>query len=400
MNKNIAIVILVLVCSVWSAQPNENVNLTDLIEVAKLYNPEIQAARAQYEAAQSRVSGFRSIMDPLFAIEFAGDMRMYSVSQQIPFPTKLTTLSHIAKTEAEVYEEEYRKIEQDVINKVKTNYSQLFFIYKKIKTVEQSIAFLNQLFHIASLHYAVNKVPQADILRAQVELAKAENELLTLKDEQSVIAAQLNALLNRNLDSILEMPEELNIELVPVKEDSLYDLAREHHPGLHAFRRQLKSVHIMLSLSKQSYVPDFMFKFTQQEMDHTFTDQKFMIGFTVPVWFWAKQNTMVHELEARVKMAEAHYQHMENMVLVAVKKAKTKFDRERRTAMLYESSILPQAEASYNAALVAYEANQIDFSGVLDTEKTLIQTELEYYRAQADLFAAFADLEEAVGIEF
>lgn len=374
--------------------------LSEVIEEAKLNNPAILAAAARYEAAGSRTSAIRHLMDPMVGVEFAGSMRMYSISQQIPFPTKLGTLSKFAKTEAQEYENEYSQIEQEIINRVKNNYAQLFLIHRKIETLEESIAFLNQLFHIASFNYAISKVPQADVLRAQVELTKAENDLLTLIDEKVVIEAKLNILLNRSPDERLGTPEGVDVLLFDIEIDELYDLAKEHRPILKASRMRLKKAQVMLSLSKQKYLPDFMIKFTQQEMDYSFTDRKFMFGLTVPIWFWGKQNDMVREMNANLKMAEALYQHMENMVLLAVKEAAVMVDKNRRTAMLYQNSIIPQAEASLNSSLAAYEANQIDFLSLLASEKILIQSELDYYRAQADLFMAGADLEEAVGMEF
>ncbi|UCG92930.1 MAG: TolC family protein [candidate division WOR-3 bacterium] len=381
------------------AETSSALSLSELIEDAKLNNPEILAAEARWEAAQSRVSSVRHIMDPLVGIEFANSMRMYSVSQQFPFPTKLGTLSKFARTEVEEYENEYRQKEQEIISKVKKNYAQLFLIYKRIETKEESVVFLTQLFHIASLQYAIGKVPQADVLRAQIELAKAENDVLTLIDEKTVIETKLNLLLNRSPDEKLGVPVGLDTLFPVVKIEDLYALAREHRPALMAMRMQLNKAGVMLSIAKQKYLPDFMFKFTQQEMNNGPSDQKFMFGLTVPLWFWGKQNEMVREMNANLKMAEAHYQHMENLILLAVKEAVVTLDKSRRTALLYQNSILPQAEANLNSALTAYESNRIDFLSLLESEKVLIQSELDYYRAQAELSVAFADLEEAVGID-
>jgi len=375
-------------------------NLSELIEEAKLNNPEIQAAEERYNAARARVSVIRHLMDPLFGIEFLGNMRMYSISQQFPFPAKLGTLSKFARTEVQEYENEYEQKEQEIINKVKKNYAQLFLIHKRIETVEESIAFLTQLFHIASLNYAIGKVPQVDVLRAQIELAKAENDLLTLEDEKTIIQAKLNVLLNRGLDEEMGIPEGVDTSLFVMETNELYDLAKEYRPVLKAFRMRLKKARVMLSLAKQKYLPDFMFKFTQQETDFDLTDRKFMFGLTIPIWFWGKQNEMVKEMNANLKMVEAHYQHIENMVLLAVKEGRIKVDKNQRTVTLYQNSIIPQAEASLNSALAAYEANQIDFLSLLESEKVLVQSELNYYRAQAGLFMAVADLEEAVGMEF
>jgi outer membrane protein TolC len=67
---------------------------------------------------------------------------------------------------------------------------------------------------------------------------------------------------------------------------------------------------------------------------------------------------------------------------------------------LYKKSIIPQTEANLKSAFVAYEARQIDFLSLLESEGMQIQAELDYYKAQTRLFKAVADLEKAIGIAF
>lgn len=382
------------------AEPISSISLWEIVEEARQNNPEIRAQRAVFEAAQARISSLRHLMDPVIGIEFAKNMRMYSVTQQLPFPTKLPTYSKFARMEADQHESMYLKKEQEVINKVKKGYARLFLIHRKIETVEQSIAFLKQFFRVASQRYAVGKAYQVDVLRAQVELAKAENDLLTLRDEKEIAEAQLNTVLNRPIDAEIGMPQEIDTSSVLLELDELYELTREHHPELRAFDRSLKKAEVMVSMARQTYLPDFTFKFTQQEMDGDLTDHKFMVGLTVPLWFWGKQREMVREMDAQLQMAKASYEALEHAILLAVREAKVKVDNSHRTQALYRNSVIPQATAHLRSALAAYEANQVDFLSLLESEKTLIEFDLEYYRAQADFFMAVGDLEEAVGIAF
>ncbi len=71
--------------------------LHSLIEEAKLNNPEIKLAKARYEAATKRISGFRYLMEPWLMAEFNADMRSYSLLQEVPFPTKLATRSQLSQ---------------------------------------------------------------------------------------------------------------------------------------------------------------------------------------------------------------------------------------------------------------------------------------------------------------
>lgn len=371
--------------------------LSDLTEEAKANNPEILAAQHRYEAAEARVTGVRYLTDPMIAVEFAPSMRMYSITQTMPFPTKLSTLSSIAGTEADEYRQLYEMTTLDVVTRIKKTYAELYYIHKEIQAIDESIGFLKQFFNIASQHYALGHAPQTDVLRAQIELAKVENQRLTAKDRKEVIEAQFNTMLNRDAEAPVGTPQPVDTNAVTYEIEELYERARDYHPQLAATRHMVERAEFMKSFARQHYLPDFMFRFTQVEQDGAFTDQKYMFGLTVPLWFFGKQNNMVSEATAQVEMLRAYYQNMENSVLLDVKAAKVETDRSARTRVLYEHSIIPQAYANVKSALVAYEANEIDFMTLLESERILLQFQLEQYRAQTDFFKSIAELEEAIG---
>ncbi len=49
------------------------------------------------------------------------------------------------------------------------------------------------------------------------------------------------------------------------------------------------------------------------------------------------------------------------------------------------------------SAFAGYELNKVDFQILLETEKSLVQAEYDYEEAQAMLFMALAELEQAIG---
>jgi outer membrane protein TolC len=372
--------------------------LEDLIREAKLNNPEIQALKSHYDAAKARTSEIRYLKDPIISAEFMGNVRMYSVSQQLQFPTKIITLSHLKDIEAEQYETMYYTKILEIEKYVKHAYADLYFVQGKIRTIEESIAFLNQFFLVVSQKYAVGSASQAALLRAQVALSKAETNLLLAEDEKKVAQARLNTLLNKPTDSIFVQPEKLNITFTDTDIEDLYELAVQKHPRLETSRKILQKTKVMVSIAKQMYLPDFLFKFSLEEMDNI-TNKKYMLGITLPLWFWGKQNHIVKETNSQLSAAKMQYQAIENNTLFIVKEAKVNVDNRKRILELYKTSILPQAKANLNSSLLAYETNQIDFLSLLDSEKVLIQFELEYLQAQVDLFNAIAALEEVVGVK-
>jgi len=236
--------------------------LSEVLEEARKNNPEIIAYKAKYEASKSRTSTFRNLNDPMIAIEeSSNDMKMYSITQNFPFPIKLSNLSNLARAEAEMYRNIYLEKEQDILNKVKKSYAHLFFLHKKYRTVNESRSFLNQLFNIASQNYSIGKDSQVDMLKIQVELSKTENDLLKIKDDINIEETRLNMILNREIDSPMGTPEELDSNAVSTSLEDLLKLAKKNAPTLQATLWSSEKAQKMKSVTKQSYLPDFSFNF-------------------------------------------------------------------------------------------------------------------------------------------
>ncbi len=48
---------------------------------------------------------------------------------------------------------------------------------------------------------------------------------------------------------------------------------------------------------------------------------------------------------------------------------------------------------------VGYQSNQVDFLAILDNQRMLLDSQLEYYKALGDFQRALAELERAVGAD-
>lgn len=371
--------------------------LNDLIEEVISENPELQAMRAESEAAGHRTSWLRHLPDPMVAFEFSDNMTMFSVTQQMPFPTKLSSRSGRARLAFERSTLLYEDREQALIRSVKDAYAYFLLLKGRISATDKSTAFLQQIYNASRQKYSINEASQAEVLLSQVELARAENQLMSLNDDLSVTKAFLNTLLNRDLDSdlpVLARPyEQIDTLALP----ALYALARENRPRLKEYDLRLRESQLALSIAKQTYLPDLTFRYSQELMENNMRNSKYMIGFSLPIWFLGKQRDMVREVNSLVSSARARYEMMENAILLDVKEARARVDKYLRTVDLYRSSVLPQSETALKSAFAGYELNKVDFQILLESEKSLVQAEYDYEEAQAMLFMALAELEQAVG---
>jgi hypothetical protein len=62
-------------------------------------------------------------------------------------------------------------------------------------------------------------------------------------------------------------------------------------------------------------------------------------------------------------------------------------------------AIVPQSEQTLEVSRVAYQADRLDFLALIDSQRTLLDAHLNYFRALSDRELALADLSRAVGVE-
>ena len=387
------ITIFVSILSYLSGQP---LSLNDLIDSALVNNPELKSAKSRYEA-ESYNSPLNSLQDPMFGIEFSSDMRMYSISQEIPFPTKLYTRNVSGVLTAQEYLYDYESKKNEIIKRVKEAYFRLYTIQREKEIMLKVKKNFTEISAIAQKNYILNRVSQTDVLHIEVAQMKLENELLNLENEELTQFAELNQLLGRAPDERLELSVDIPSESLIIDPDSIYQLAQKNSPVLKSIKTRIAIAENNLSLAHQEYFPDFMVKFEAEEMDLKFQNPKIMLGFTVPLWFWSKQKNMVARMNAEVKMAQSEYQVMENEVLKMLKELVLMIDKQRRNIQLYKNSIIPRFEATLKSAIRSYELNRVDIMTVLETQNMLIENELEYYRLKADYSTTLAELERIIG---
>ena len=148
-------------------------------------------------------------------------------------------------------------------------------------------------------------------------------------------------------------------------------------------------------------MPDFMLKYKREEKDGRFPSGSWAgsVGFTIPLWFWDKQNSFVREAKADLEQARAQYKAEENAVVFESRSAYAKFEAAKKLVKIYETGVLPQAQAAVENAQKSYASKSIDFLDLLDTLRSEREFQMEYFEALANLEIALADLERSAGTD-
>ena len=402
-------ILAVIWASTAIAENNPPYSLDSLLKEAIASNPEILSAKNAFDSASARIPQAASLNDPMIEYEYdkitadrmlTGDpMNTFSVTQDIPFPTKLFLRAKIASKLAKMAYENYKAKERDIVSMVKTAYSELSLIYKTIDINKENKSVLDQLSKTATTRYGAGSGTQADALKAQVELASVDNELIMLEQKRLTAQAKLNILLNRDPKEDIGVPlSEKAIKFDRTLAD-LYRLTLDNNPELKAYRYAIERGKAAYDLSINEYLPDFTIKFKQMVAKGRAESGSWagMVGVTIPLWFFEKQAFGVKEMRSDLAMIKAEYKGKENSVLFEVNDAYARVVANKKIIELYETAFIPQAQEAVDIALKGYESGKSDFLTLLDSQRMLINFKLDHYKAILELRIALADLERIGG---
>jgi len=388
---------------------DEKLNLKEIIEIALQENPELRATQKSWEAAKAKIPQAKDFADPNFGVMFNKipgggvdvidpNASMYQITQMLPFPGKRSLKEKVAQKNTGIAREKYEAKKLDITSKVKMTYYNLYMAYKAIEINEENVKLRRHFLQVAQTKYATGQVPQHDVIKAQIELAKLINEGITLQQQKETAEAALNILLNRQPQSPLGVPEDFELSPFNYTLEGLQQIALEKHPELKTSRIAIEKNEAAYALAKRNYYPNFMLMFERMPGQRGSGSWNAMIGINLPLFFKDKYDYKVKETQANIEAAKASYEKMRNMASFEIKDLLVKLQTAQRLENLFRTTHIPLAEQGLKSAETGYIAGTVDFLNLIESERMLFNFKLQHYRALTNVQKLRAQLEKAVGV--
>lgn len=273
----------------------------------------------------------------------------------------------------------------------------LYATDRKLDVMRETVRLLQEIEKTASAMYRVGEGRQADVLRAQVEIARMVEDTLRMQAMRQGMMAKLNALRDRPTDTSIGDPAlPLFPDSVPSR-TALDTLALAQRPMIRAGLEEVRAADASARLARKEIWPDLQVgaQYAQRGGDMGGTERmgSLMIGASIPIFARSRQYRMRDETAAMRQMAEADVAQMRADTRGKIGEAYANLSRARNLARLYRTTVLPQAEATVASSLAAYRVGSVDFMTLLDNQMTVNQYRQELYALDADQGKAWADLE-------
>ena len=388
--------------------------LGSLLDEVERANPRLEAARSLARAARARIPGVTRPPDPqlqfgwmnyslpsLRPMETLG-MTQLQLMQMVPVAGKLRLAGVVETAKADAATTRIADATLDLRARAAMAFYDLYVVNGSLRVATETRRLLQDIAAITDRMYQVGEGRQADVLRASVELARMQEEIIRMLAMRTAMEARLNALRVQPSEAPVGVPQLPIFPAVPTTLDSLSRLAVGNRPILRAGAQDVDAAEATARLAQREIWPDVVVGVQYgQQRGAAGPDRmgSLMVGASLPIFANSRQLQMREEANAMRAMAAADLAAMREETRGAVAEAYANLQRSRRLAELYRGTVLPQAEATVASSRAAYRAGTVPFMTLLDAQMSLNRYRQDLFALEADEGKAWAELEQLTGRE-
>jgi len=384
----------------------------DEIERAALTgNPEIAVAARRLAAIEAHVPQAGALDDPALMYRgwqvplrepwnYNAAQNMFMFSQTFPGFGKRSLRTSVAESGVAEAKAALEATRLDVRIQVRKAFYDLLRAEDGLRIHDEHVDIAHQAVEAARIKYAVGKVPQQDILKAQISATRLAEHLIHFEQDIELAQARLDTLLGRDPHEPINVQGEYEtaLELPPL--EKLERAALQSRPDLVQAQAAAAKSRQEQNLARKAYNPDLTVSAGYMLMPRgsEFRNNYMVEGSINLPWLNRRRHeSEIAEATAMVNEQDAEIAAMRNAAFGQVQEALVQTKAAQKLAKVYQNSLRPQAEATLHSTVIAYENDRTEFLDLLDSQMTVIDLDLAYFQALADFEARLADLELAVG---
>jgi outer membrane protein, heavy metal efflux system len=351
-------------------------------------NPMIKAQAQVLEAKKTLPKKMGSLSDPKIGLRLNGtpaknldysfDQKRVFVNQSFLFLGELGRKNELGKKDVAVSELDFEMVKNEVVLSIQSFYYRMVLNKELIEITEKNNKILETIINIADIKYRSGKTLQANVLKARVSKGKLEEKTLQLNHQKVMLTEQLKKWLGISdtdfLSIDLAYPKLIALTISTANTESVSDTLMVRK----AIAMKDKSDQVV-RVEKDRYLPNFsaqMEYWNNSGMDNQYSGQ---LAMTFP-WFNSMNSASVKEAESLSNSKHSQVIDNQNNIKSILVTLLSDLKTTQETVVLYEDSILKNAELSLSSFQKAFEVDKASFLDYFDSEKTLFLLEMDYAR--------------------
>lgn len=388
--------------------------LNDYLFYAAENNPGLKTAFNRWKAELEKVVQVRSLPDPSFNFAYfirevetkVGPQQMkVGLMQKFPWFGKLKLHGEKTLKRAQALKENFESQKLELFYEIKKLYYDYYFIYRSIIIIGKNISLLDAVNGQIRLMYQTGIASYRNLIRIQVELAKLKERKKSLESKLPSVRIALNTLMNRPVNEDIHVESKIENSISELNGHNLVPILRKSSPKLKILDNYIFSEKAGVKIAEKNFLPDIsigaeMIVTGDSQVPGVIDSGKdpFLVkaSLNLPIRF-KKLNASVREAKLRLDAAKYERIEKENRLISSLESALSRFNDSGRIVNLYRASLIPLAKQALEVTRSAFSTGDTDFLDFIDTQRTVLDFELIYEKANSSYHQDKALIEKIIG---
>jgi outer membrane protein TolC len=325
-----------------------------------------------------------------------------ALEQMIPISGKNLSRGRAAAAEALVAFEEFRRQQLDVVSKLRAAYFQLLNSRTQLAINGRNATSLQQIATATRAKYQAGTEMVPDVLAAEIEAAKIDEQRRDLERIQSEAQTRLNVLMNRPASLPVDELGDAKLAYPQIPEKDLLNILLSSRPEVRIARARIDAEKARLQLAKRDWIPDPSINVNAQrynDASQTVSQLGTGISFNIPWVNPGKYSAAIREAAENVEAATADLQAVKSESMGLLHDQLKRIETAHHHYELYSGKILPQAQQAFDTIQLNYESGKSSFTDWITAQRSLHEVQAMVNEMLTDYETAIAELEAIVGTE-
>ena len=320
-----------------------------------------------------------------------------SLSQKILPPSKLKLRKRVELGNVEILELENLKIKQDLKYELSKTFFEYHFLFKKLDILKQNLKLVQSWAKLWETHYSHHNFRYPRLVQLQIEITRIRDQIREVKELIPIVYQQLMSSSDLNESKVR----------IPIHESKLmqYDLSdkADDNIDLLILQSKLHRQTLYKSLERTSFIPNKTIKSEITSIDSPHgadVGNPWMIGLGVDIILNKAQiQSRVASKQAAIKASEIKINYFKSGTEAKLRDVIFRINNNLKRYLILKNELLPRTQESLDSLQVSYssQTNDMDFFGLLETLRTLLDINLEVESVRKIFFQDLARFQRLSG---
>lgn len=395
----------------WAEPSLKTYTLPDIIGLAIEQNPVVAGARAVIDQSTGQRTaagaypnptikgdggrGFLKDAGPLTAeIPRSATEYMAGFSQPIEWPAKRAARQSAADAGLAGASVGLIETRLNLTTDVKVAFYDLLLALRDFELAKNNLGTVEDVRRIVGVRVRLGEAPQFELIKAEVEVLKANQAVTRSENTVRVNRVILSTLTGGALGPSFDVTGEFLVYPVGLALDRLTARAMEEHPSIQRLARSIEQADRTVEFERQARVPNVNFN---TSYTREYGREGFDVGVSVPTPIWYQRQGEIAGSLGVKRREEAELLRMRNELLRQINQYYQEAQTTAKLIEVLEKGLLRQAEEALRIAKFSFQQGAASLLDVLDAQRVQRQILFDYAQARYELSVALARLERAVG---